>query len=366
MKVHYINILLFSLPLNIFLTLCHAHNKNKPSITHHTHTNRSLCECDLYMPSYDNDSQMKEIMENFNKQTQQRFHEYDDRMKEKRMQCKEQCDKEIQKIILKDKLEKELMDKFATLHTDIQSDAIPTCVCEKSLADKVEKGCLKCAQNLGGIVVPSSGVIGEISALAVKAWKTTEIAAATKEAIAEGAAAGKAAGEAAGVEAVISGLMDKFGLNTISGQSLNEIVTTQNFSNINLISQSVQMEYNAMCNSGTISNNSLFDLYNITFGDNKVQISKAIVGNTQTVVAKATEAAETTTADVTIKQTAALEVAKRSAIETTYMGYQTTIIAPLVAIVVIILIMVIIYLILRYRRKKKMKKKLQYIKLLKE
>ncbi|EWC87688.1 hypothetical protein PFNF54_03536 [Plasmodium falciparum NF54] len=75
-------------------------------------------------------------MQKFHDRTTQRFQEYDERLQEKRQICKDKCDKEIQKIILKDKLEKELMDKFSTLDTDIQSDAIPTCICEKSLADK--------------------------------------------------------------------------------------------------------------------------------------------------------------------------------------------------------------------------------------
>ncbi|KOB89681.1 hypothetical protein PFDG_05234, partial [Plasmodium falciparum Dd2] len=60
-------------------------------------------------------------------------------MNKNKQKCKDECDKEIQKIIIKDKLQKELMHKFATLHTDIQSDAIPTCVCEKSLAVKGER-----------------------------------------------------------------------------------------------------------------------------------------------------------------------------------------------------------------------------------
>ncbi|CDO61834.1 rifin, partial [Plasmodium reichenowi] len=84
MKVHYINILLFVIHLNIL-----EHNqRNHRRTTPHTPkipTNRSLCECELYAPvNYDKDHEMKEVMDNFNKQTQQRFHEYDERMKEKR------------------------------------------------------------------------------------------------------------------------------------------------------------------------------------------------------------------------------------------------------------------------------------------
>ncbi|KNG75310.1 rifin [Plasmodium falciparum IGH-CR14] len=155
MKIHYTNILLFPLKLNI---LVNTHKK--PSITpRHIQTTRLLCECELYAPAnYDNDPEMKWVMQQFHDRTTQRFQEYDERMQSKRMQCKDRCDKEIQKIILKDKLEKELTEKFSSLHTDIQSDDIPTCIFEKSLADKVEKGCLRCAQNLGG-VAPGWGLL---------------------------------------------------------------------------------------------------------------------------------------------------------------------------------------------------------------
>ncbi|ETW56874.1 hypothetical protein PFUGPA_01075, partial [Plasmodium falciparum Palo Alto/Uganda] len=79
MKVHYINILLFALPLNILVGSPHK----KPSITPNFPPNtRLLCDCELYSPAnYDDDPQMKKIMENFDRQTSQRFHEYDERMK---------------------------------------------------------------------------------------------------------------------------------------------------------------------------------------------------------------------------------------------------------------------------------------------
>ncbi|CDO61957.1 rifin [Plasmodium reichenowi] len=179
MKVHYINILLFALPLNILVNSAPKY----PSIItpHHTQTNRSLCECEWYVPAnYDNDPQMKEIMENYNRQTSQRFHEYDDRMLEKRKQCKEQCDKEVQKIILKDKLEKELTEKLAALQTNISTNDIPTFVCEKSVADKVEKGCLRCGGVLGGGVAPSVGLIGSV---AVNVWKTGALKVAIEKAL---------------------------------------------------------------------------------------------------------------------------------------------------------------------------------------
>ncbi|KOB63674.1 hypothetical protein PFHG_05466, partial [Plasmodium falciparum HB3] len=156
MKIHYTNILLFPLKLNI---LVNTHKK--PSITpRHIQTTRLLCECELFAPqNYDNDPEMKSVMQKFHDRTTQRFQEYDERLQEKRQICKDTCDKEIQKIILKDKIEKELTEKLSTLQTDIHSDAIPTCICEKSLADKMEKTCLKCGGVLG-TAVPELGLIG--------------------------------------------------------------------------------------------------------------------------------------------------------------------------------------------------------------
>ncbi|KOB64328.1 hypothetical protein PFHG_05610 [Plasmodium falciparum HB3] len=72
-------------------------------------------------------------------------------MKTTRQKCKEQCNKEIQKIILKDKLEKQMEQQLTTLETKITTEDIPTCICEKSLADKTEKFCLNCSKNMGAI-----------------------------------------------------------------------------------------------------------------------------------------------------------------------------------------------------------------------
>ncbi|WP_228715144.1 hypothetical protein, partial [Klebsiella pneumoniae] len=92
---------------------------------------------------------MKSVKENFNRQTSQRFEEYEERMREKRQKCKEQCDKDIQQIILKDKI-------------------------EKSLEEKVEKGCLRCGCGLGGVAT-SVGIFG---AIAVNEWTKAATAAA--------------------------------------------------------------------------------------------------------------------------------------------------------------------------------------------
>ncbi|ETW15041.1 hypothetical protein PFFVO_06044, partial [Plasmodium falciparum Vietnam Oak-Knoll (FVO)] len=336
---------------------------------------RTLCECELYaLSNYDNDPEMKEVMQQFEDRTSQRFHEYDERMKTTRQKCKDKCDKEIQNIILKDKIDKELTEKFATLQTDIQSDSIPTCICEKSLEDKMEKECLKCAQNLGGIVAPSTGVLGEIAALAVNAWKTTEIAAATKAAIDKGLALGKIAGDIAGVNELIQGINTEFGVSTLGGRSLELVFDTENYTNVLLISESIQTEYygsecaSFLFLSGT--NKPICTFVNKRIVDTSVGIGVSpknfIETTVQTIVKNAKNAAEAKAADVAAAKTPTLEAKNIAAVEATTTPYYTPIIVSIVAIVVIILIMVIIYLILRYRRKKKMKKKLQYIKLLKE
>ncbi|ETW31454.1 hypothetical protein PFFCH_01112 [Plasmodium falciparum FCH/4] len=99
-------------------------------------------------------------------------------------ECKEQCEKDIQKIILKDKIEKELTEKFATLQTDITTEDIPTCVCEKSLSDKVEKTCLKCGGILGGGVEPTVGLLGTVAVNQLtKATTVASIEFATQEGI---------------------------------------------------------------------------------------------------------------------------------------------------------------------------------------
>ncbi|CDO61827.1 rifin [Plasmodium reichenowi] len=365
MKVHYINILLFALPLNIL-----EHNQWNHYMKPHTYTNRSLCKCELYAPAnYDNDPQMKSVMQQFEDRTSQRFHEYDDRMIEKRKQCKDRCDKEIQKIILKDKLEKQMAQHFDTLHTDIQRDAIPTCICEKSLADKVEKVCLKCAQNFGGIVAPSSGVIGEIAALSVNAWKDAAIAAATAAAQEAGMAFGKIVSEVAVTAKVVELVKSTFGVPTLGGKDLGSYFATTRYTNFPFIIESINFHYEATCIKAGEQSNSLlcFLVENAARSPGKASSARTVIGaNLRSIVARAEKAAAKAAKDSSEIVSTAITSQETRVIDATYMGYQTAIIASIVAIVVIVLIMVIIYLILRYRRKKKMKKKLQYTKLLNE
>ncbi|SCM18836.1 PIR protein, putative [Plasmodium sp.] len=374
MKVHYINILLFALPLNILVTLYHVHNqrnhkktllrtpKTKPTKTH-----RTLCECELYTPSnYDNDPEMKEVMKNFNRLTSERFREYEERMEDKRKQCKQQYNKETQQIILKEKIKKELTGKLAVLETNIESNDIPTCVCEKSIADKVEKMCLKCGGVLGGSVAPEFGLIGGNALYAISLWKDAEILAATAAAQKAGEAAGNAAGLKAALEAVIHGLYDKFILSSLGGKELQDIVTTKAFINPKYIAEAVKLERDAMCwKIPTSESHNMFCSIQER-GTYLGWFDKFIETNSETIFAKATKAAATESAKVTASETETLKATNIAAVDATCTSYTTAIIASIVAILIIILIMVIIYLILRYCRKRKMKKKLQYIKLLNE
>ncbi|SOV74859.1 rifin PIR protein, putative [Plasmodium reichenowi] len=370
MKVHYINILLFAFPLNILVS---SPPKN-PSITPKIPTNRSLCECELYAPAnYDNDPHMKKVMQQFEDRTSQRFHEYNDRMIEKQKQCKDKCDKEIQKIILKDKLEKELMDKFATLQTDIKSDAIPTCICEKSVADKMEKNCLKCGYGLG-TVAPTVGLIGSV---AVNVWKTAKIAAATQEAIAKGAIAGEAARIPAAIKAVIEGIKSTFGVSAIDVQQMGLIFDGTNYMKVSVISEKIYSHYSTTCIFHKVQDRILLGsnpnhpmctlVWRKTQGTLVSESAKAdIAEKLNGIVAGAEQAAKAEATQMASAEEAAVLDTSKKAIEAASIEMYPGIGYSILAILIIVLIMVIIYKILRYRRKKKMKKKLQYIKLLEE
>ncbi|KOB62634.1 hypothetical protein PFHG_04343 [Plasmodium falciparum HB3] len=328
MKVHYINILLFALPLNIL-----EHNPWNHYMKPHTYTNRSLCECDLYIPNYDNDAQMKEVMENFIKQTQQRFHDYDDRMKEKRKQCKERCDKEIEKIILKDKIEKELSEKLNALQTNIKTEDIPTCICEKSLVDKVEKGCLRCGGLLGGGIAPGWGLV---SGLGYVGWTNyiTEIA--IQKGIEEGVKYG------------IQCLTDFPGLyRLIKVSQIQSFINPANYAEKTTYFSFLQDANKTYCSARPTSNE-IFCHFVSYRGESALSQRASEIAENAVVTA---------------------EVAKEGVLEegaSATSSLTTGITASIIAIVVIVLVMIIIYLVLRYRRKKKMKKKLEYIKLLKE
>ncbi|ETW44902.1 hypothetical protein PFNF135_00677 [Plasmodium falciparum NF135/5.C10] len=285
---------------------------------------------------------MKAVMENYNRQTSDRFKEYDERMKTTRQKCKEQCDKEIQKIVLKDKIDKELTEKFATLQTDIQSDSIPTCICEKSLADKTEKFCLNCSKNMGAIA-PWWGLVCGVGYAGWSHYYPLAIS--------------KAAADA-GMKVVIGSLQEHFKIHSLKGISLESFFTSMSYTEVANHTDVIFAELTATCaatpSTGVIQpvgRSICSTVQNGRAGGSAAEsVSRAVKG----LVGKAKQAADAQAAKVTAKYTS------------TTSSLTTGITASIIAIVVIVLIMVIIYLILRYRRKNKMKKKLQYIKLLEE
>ncbi|SOV80444.1 rifin PIR protein, putative [Plasmodium reichenowi] len=372
MKVHYINILLFALPLNILV----YNQRNHYATPSHTQTNRSLCECELYAPAnYDNDPQMKEVIENFNKQTQQRFHEYDDRMKTTRQKCKEQCNKEIQKIILKDKLEKQMAEQLTALETKVGTNDIPICVSEKSLSDKTENFCLNCGMNVGGGVTLSSAVLGGIGGLAVNAWKDAAIVAAIELAKEVGAAKGAEAGLKEGMRVVIGGLKEHFFIDKLGINTLDSYFTEKYYMNVEKLATVIYNKYLGFCAmpaTGSSANEAACEQIGIGLGTSSNIVprpppnSTPIVKRLEGFAVKVEQAAEAASDAARKSAINAIKARETALIEGGFNSSVTSIYASIIAIEVIVLIMVIIYLVLRYRRKKKMKKKLQYIKLLEE
>ncbi|SOS81833.1 PIR protein, putative [Plasmodium sp.] len=294
-----------------------AHNKNKIYIKSHTPTttSRVLSECDLYVSSYDNDPDMKSVKENFDRQTSQRFEEYNERMNRKRQKCKEQCDKDIQQIIVKDKM-------------------------QKSLAEKVEKGCLMCACGLGGGVAPVWGLVSGL-------WYATLSQYVYAKAIKEG------------IKKAL-----EVGLSNVT-QIVTEMLGVES-SNVPNIEMLFEMT------SGTFTNE--VSLLGIFESLDRAMVGKYHYGTYSDFALKVQTIAKSPDTFINfIDQSAAVETAFNSAKTDVLTGIgnitsslSSAIMASFIAIVVIVLVMLIIYLILRYRRKKKMNKKQQYTKLLKE
>ncbi|SOS77585.1 PIR protein, putative [Plasmodium sp. gorilla clade G1] len=308
MKLHYTNILLFSLPLNIL-----AHSKNKTYITPHkrTTTSRVLSECYINTLIYDKDPDMKSVKENFDRQTSQRFEEYEERMSKKRQKYKEQCDKDIQEIISKEKI-------------------------EKSLAEKMEKGCLICACGLGGGVAP---VWGLVSGLWYGAWTNYVAGVAAKAAI------------DAGVKEAIKGLGNIYELGLFSYLDLSAVVTPTNYDKQMKLVAIVSDVYN-MCFESTSAQKTLFCSSMKGMGGTSTLPLQTISEMAAGVATDARQAAETAEA---------AQIALTNAAGT---HLYSAIVYSAIAILIILSVMVIIYLILRYRRKKKINKKMQYTKLL--
>ncbi|EUT79322.1 hypothetical protein PFAG_05889 [Plasmodium falciparum Santa Lucia] len=307
MKMHYTKILLFSLELNILMLSSYEQNNNKQYITAHTPTttSRLLSECDLYVSNYDNNPDMKSVKENFNRQTSQRFEEYEERMKTNRQKYKEQRDKDIQQIILKEKV-------------------------EKSLEEKVEKGCLICGCGLGGGVAPFVGLFG---GLAVNEMKKAAADAATE----------------AGIKKAIEEVGKIFFLADESTMQWTNMINAGNYSDkMSLVS--ILTSLNNGCQDGEAVAGPLF-----CTASNALTESGNPYVFTRTISEKAANAADTA------RKAASGKFAEMTSVGTIF---SDPIVISAIVVVTIAVILLIIYLILRYRRKKKMNKKQQYTKLL--
>ncbi|CDO61887.1 rifin [Plasmodium reichenowi] len=329
MKVHYTKILLLAPALNILLTsLSNAHNKNKLYIApHHTSTTKSrvLSKCDIRSSIYDNDTDIKSVKEIFDRQTSQRFEEYEELMKEKRRKSKEQRNKNIQEIIDKDKM-------------------------EKSLGEKIEKGCLRCGCGLGGVAA-SVGIFGTI---AVKELAKSATAAAVASAQEAAMTAGEAARVLAGKNAVIAGIIKQFRVSTLGVQELETLFTANNYNNVKNIANAINNQYSvSSCPFNSARTREPFCSWVMEKFSSRVNGASAYK-SIETTVGTIVSDAEPVAAAAAKKATDEVIQRSTAVVQAKYASCQTAIIASVVAILIIVLVMIIIYLVLRYRRKKKM------------
>ncbi|ETW57998.1 hypothetical protein PFUGPA_00007 [Plasmodium falciparum Palo Alto/Uganda] len=299
---------------------------------------------------------MESVKENFERQTSQRFEEYQERMKEKQQKRKEQRDKNIQKIIHKDKM-------------------------EKNLAEKIEKGCLMCGCGLGSV----AGSIGLFGGVAINIWKPVALKAAIKTAIANSADKIAEAANSAGIQAgkaLVIAELQKMGISTLGGKDLGTYFATTSYKNITNIAQAVYGQHYETCAdyplwsvrvpSSAAKHDFLFcqsvsnQIPSVSQPKQYISPKEVIEKILQNIVTQAEEPANVAAEIARESATNAIKARETGLINTIFMSKQTAIIASVVAILIIVLVMIIIYLVLRYRRKKKMKKKAQYTKLLNE
>nr|SPJ13417.1 rifin PIR protein, putative [Plasmodium sp. DRC-Itaito] len=302
MKLHYIKILLFET----------IHNNTSYTNIYITTVKSS---------NYDKDTGMKSVMQQFADRTSQRFQEYEERMKDKRQKYKQQRDKNIQKIIEEDKR-------------------------EKSLAEKVEKGCLKCGCALGGGVLPVWGLVSGLWYETLSQYVSTTL---VKEATDAGIIKGIEVGLVKVREIVSPSITGHRGFTKPTIRELETLITGK-------FTDGVSLHDIIKCISSNVEGLGNANDHPIFFATVKTMARQTPTefnrGNNlqaATEVTKAVDQAYTGIMEKGVNATSSLT---------------TGITASIVAIVVIVLVMVIIYLILRYRRKKKKNKKAQYTKLL--
>lgn len=287
------------------------------------------------------------------KETEQRFQEYDERMIKNRQMCKEQCDKDIKKIILKDKIKKELSQKLVTLETNIDTTDIPTCVCEKSLADKVGKICLKSGYNLGSNV-PLLGLISAIEFYTVALQYSTKVA----------TTAGEKAALKSAIDAIIDTIkraiiLDSYAIPSgplppglhgeAAANALEPILTAQLRASPSLYPASIKNSFMNATSTLEAQNNAI-----------SVYASNAAENCLITASQAGAEASKKVVPEV-IASTKQTTLGKIFTFEN---FFSSSLGISIIVIVSIVIILLIIYLILKYNRKRKIKKKLNYIKLL--
>ncbi|ETW45476.1 hypothetical protein PFNF135_00397 [Plasmodium falciparum NF135/5.C10] len=250
------------------------------------------------------------------------------------------------------------------------------------MVDKVEKGCLRCAQNLGGIVAPSSGVLAGIAEGALYAWKPKALEVAITAALNANAVKIAAAANAASAAEIIKLIKLTLLVPNIAGQPFETFFTATPYKNVANITQVVYSEFAQKCI--TRSSGSLRLLF--SDANRHIPICQSVwnqapaVSRTgehisdidfihrtvQNIFTKAEKPANAAAKIAEAAEIAKIKAAEEKTIEAASTQLYGAIGYSILAILIIVLIMLIIYLILRYRRKKKMKKKLQYIKLLEE
>ncbi|ETW39339.1 hypothetical protein PFNF135_06283 [Plasmodium falciparum NF135/5.C10] len=131
-------------------------------------------------------------------------------------ECKDQCHKEIQKIL-------------AASYRDIFTENIPTCICEKSLSDKVEKTCLKCGGILGGGVEPTVGLLGTVAVNQLtKATTVASIGFATQEGI------------KAGIKAVVHNLINVLHFFDVTRDIWLTLINSKNYNTVSGLTTSAK------------------------------------------------------------------------------------------------------------------------------
>ncbi|SOV20389.1 rifin PIR protein, putative [Plasmodium sp. gorilla clade G2] len=136
-------LLLLLLPLLLLLLSCRQFQRNgymSPHIIIIEKISRALCEYDIYTPNYDNDPEMKEVIEKYNERLEIRWKKYYELKKERERKYKEKYDKDIKEIILKDKIQKQLTKQLSALEKFTDMDDLDKGINEKEVASKVKKG----------------------------------------------------------------------------------------------------------------------------------------------------------------------------------------------------------------------------------